>query len=393
MASVTFRKSGSALVRAYVRADPTTGKPIYVSINLPAQSTPEAIEDAKGRAQARADFLKGHIAAATVATAVEDYLAGCEAAGFSPATVMAYRSLWRRRIKPEIGSIPLDRVKPSNFAGMYRRMRRELAPATVKKAHAFLSGCFSALTADGVLEHNPMAGMRAPGGHSPEARPLDDADLTRLVGWLDREIDSQEDWERYMQAYAVMLALQTGARRGELAALEERDLRRGRLMVRRAAVYAPGRGIVIKSTKSAAGRRAIDLSPAAMRVTHVYLDRRDRTIPRPRDSSAPLLAHEDGAALRPGELSAAFRRIADAAGLPKWAHLHTLRHTHATYLLEGGANPREVQQRLGHSSVTVTMGIYGHVLPGRGAELARGFDESIDDVTGRKSAPVEREER
>ena len=324
MASVTFRKSGSALVRAYVRADPTTGKPIYVSINLPAQSTPEAIEDAKGRAQARADFLKGHIAAATVATAVEDYLAGCEAAGFSPATVMAYRSLWRRRIKPEIGSIPLDRVKPSNFAGMYRRMRRELAPATVKKAHAFLSGCFSALTADGVLEHNPMAGMRAPGGHSPEARPLDDADLTRLVGWLDREIDSQEDWERYMQAYAVMLALQTGARRGELA---------------------------------------------------------------------PLLAHEDGAALRPGELSAAFRRIADAAGLPKWAHLHTLRHTHATYLLEGGANPREVQQRLGHSSVTVTMGIYGHVLPGRGAELARGFDESIDDVTGRKSAPGEREER
>ena len=65
-----------------------------------------------------------------------------------------------------------------------------------------------------------------------------------------------------------------------------------------------------------------------------------------------------------------FARLREAAGLPRWAHFHTLRHTHATALLLGGADMVTVQERLGHASVATTLSLYGHVLPGRDAEVA-----------------------
>lgn len=387
MASVTYRANGSVLVRAYVRADPATGKAIYVPLTLPAGSSPEAIEDAKQRAQARANFLKGNIEAATVSTAVEDYLEGCEVAGMSPSTIASYRSIWKRHIAPEIGSLPLDRVQPSNFAGMYRRMaaKGELAPTTIKKAHVFLSGCFSSLVSAGTLASNPLSGVRAPGGQSPEARPLDDADLAKLCAYLNSALTHPSEWEDYMAAFAVWLDLNTGLRRGELAALQLRDVRglagsSARIMVRRAAVYAKGRGIVIKAPKSASGKRSVALGEAVSTGMREYLKERSQYASPREDTSAALFIHDDGHAVRPGELSSAFRKIANAAGLPRWAHLHTLRHTHATYLIESGANPREVQARLGHGSVTITMGIYGHLLPGRDEQVAQMYDKTLAEV-------------
>lgn len=376
MASVTHRADGSLNIRAYVRADPATGKAIYVSENLPLGSTSEAIDDAKQRVQARAAFLKGHIEQATVATAVECYLDSLDAIGRSPSTIASYRSLWKARIAPEIGSLPLDSARPSNFAGMYRRLRVQgnLAPSTVRKAHAFLSGCFTTLTADGVIETNPMAGIRAPGGSPPESQALDEASTRRLESWLVNELKTQEDWQPYMEAFAIFLCLHTGLRRGELAALRDEAIRAHALLVQLSAVRVSGKGIVYKPPKTKAGKRFVALGDSTYSALENYLNRRRKFICCS-DPSQPLLCTKVGFAVTPDALTHAFKRISCGIGLPSWAHLHTLRHTHATLLLEQGANPREVQERLGHGSVSVTMGIYGHVLPGRGAELAATFED------------------
>jgi integrase len=58
------------------------------------------------------------------------------------------------------------------------------------------------------------------------------------------------------------------------------------------------------------------------------------------------------------------------AGLPQ-IRFHDLRHCHATLLLQQGANPKVVQERLGHSTPAFTLAIYGHVLPGMQEEAAR----------------------
>ncbi len=57
--------------------------------------------------------------------------------------------------------------------------------------------------------------------------------------------------------------------------------------------------------------------------------------------------------------------------------LHDLRHTHATLMLSQGVHPKVVSERLGHSSVAITLDTYSHVLPGIQAAAARHFDEGL----------------
>ena len=54
---------------------------------------------------------------------------------------------------------------------------------------------------------------------------------------------------------------------------------------------------------------------------------------------------------------------------------HDLRHTHATLLMKQGTNPKVVQERLGHSSISVTLDVYSHVVPGMQELAAMHFDE------------------
>ena len=77
----------------------------------------------------------------------------------------------------------------------------------------------------------------------------------------------------------------------------------------------------------------------------------------------------DGSPIDPDRVSKEFPKLVRAEGLP---HLtfHGLRHAHATLALSAGVNPKIVSERLGHSSISVTMDIYSHVLPGMQEEAA-----------------------
>ena len=63
----------------------------------------------------------------------------------------------------------------------------------------------------------------------------------------------------------------------------------------------------------------------------------------------------------------------DALGIDPCTSFHSLRHTHATWLLIAGVDPKTVSERLGHGSVATTLRLYAHVLPGRDAQAAEGF--------------------
>ena len=76
-------------------------------------------------------------------------------------------------------------------------------------------------------------------------------------------------------------------------------------------------------------------------------------------------------------VSSTLHRALDAAGLPR-VRVHDLRHTAATLLLGQGVHPKVVQELLGHSSVTLTLDTYSHVLPGLHADAAARMDALFD---------------
>ena len=84
-----------------------------------------------------------------------------------------------------------------------------------------------------------------------------------------------------------------------------------------------------------------------------------------------IFANPDGTPLKPDSVSSAVSLRCRRLGLPKGASLHTLRHTHGSFLLADGVDLATVSERLGHSSVRVTADIYSHALRGRDQEAPR----------------------
>lgn len=90
-----------------------------------------------------------------------------------------------------------------------------------------------------------------------------------------------------------------------------------------------------------------------------------------------MFASRRGGPLRHGQFYRTFRRAVATAGLDPRLRFHDLRHSAAAMLIAQGAHPRAIMERLGHSSITVTMDVYGHLLPSLDEALAEGLDATF----------------
>lgn len=97
-----------------------------------------------------------------------------------------------------------------------------------------------------------------------------------------------------------------------------------------------------------------------------------------------VVAREDGQPLQPRSLTHAFIKFLRRRGL-QHIRLHDLRHTHATHMLKAGIHPKIAQERLGHSSVSVTIDLYSHVLPGMQVEAVNRIDAVLSDAINRRN--------
>jgi integrase len=77
-----------------------------------------------------------------------------------------------------------------------------------------------------------------------------------------------------------------------------------------------------------------------------------------------------------------FPRVLKKAELPPQVKFHGLRHTAATLLLSRGVNPKVVQEMLGHSNISITLVLYGHVLPNMQQDAANVMDTILEGENG-----------
>ena len=165
----------------------------------------------------------------------------------------------------------------------------------------------------------------------------------------------------------LTLALATGMREGELLGLRwaDIDFTKGIVQVGRTLTYISGHGFIESKPKTARSKRRIVLPQFAMDVLKHHrakqLEKRlaagsswvDRDL---------IFPDRDGDYLIPVTLLRRFRKLLRNAGLPR-IRFHDLRHSAATLLLGMGVEMKIVQELLGHSSISITADIYGHVLP------------------------------
>jgi integrase len=276
-------------------------------------------------------------------------------------------------IVPHIGHFVLSKLQPDAIAVMYATaldrggQRGEgLAPSSVKMMHGLLVQAFRQAVKWQLIARNPVDAVSAP---RVERRQMCVLNTDGAAAYLA----AARGHELFVP---IMLGVLCGLRRGEIAALRWRDvdLDVGRLAVT-GSIEQTAAGVRRKAPKS--GRSRVIALPAIA----IEELRRHRLIQaeallgigiRQSDDS-PICLRANLQRWTPLDLSNRFIKFVKAAGLPR-VRLHDLRHSHATHLLMAGVHPKVTQERLGHSSIMLTMDLYSHVLPAMQDEAARSID-------------------
>jgi integrase len=242
-----------------------------------------------------------------------------------------------------------------------------LSPRTVAYVHTILHRAFKDAVRWGRLARNPADAADPPrGSHAAEIQAWDAATLRGFLGRSRDEDDS---------CYALWVLLATtGLRRGEALGLRwgDVDLDTGRVRIVQTVIQIRGT-VSMGEPKTDRGRRAITIDEgtvAALR-THRRVTNEQRLLVGSDFIDNDLIFRlPSGEPLHPDAVSATFERQVRRYGLPRLT-LHGLRHTWATLALESGVHPRVVQERLGHSTIAITLGIYSHVSPTLDSDAAR----------------------
>lgn len=178
-------------------------------------------------------------------------------------------------------------------------------------------------------------------------------------------------------------ALATGMRVQEYLGLQWKDIsfERGTAVVQRAVIrHRAGGGWHFSQPKTSKSRRTIPLPHTIFSDLKRYKIQQSESrlqLGSGWQNNDLVFPSEIGTPLNPPNITRHFKRILRKANLRTSTRLYDLRHTTATLLLQAGVNPKVVSERLGHSTITLTLDIYSHVLPNMQREATDQLEQMI----------------
>lgn len=182
-------------------------------------------------------------------------------------------------------------------------------------------------------------------------------------------------------------ALATGMRPEEYLALQWKDIdfEQSTATVNRAVIRLPKTGWYFSEPKTKSSRRTIPLPVTLLQELrgHRQTQREERLRTGPAWNDHDLVfPSELGTPVTNSNVTQVYKRILRRAGLRTSLRLYDIRHTHATLLLKAGVHAKIVSERLGHSTIALTLDVYSHVLPNMQAEAATHLEKTLYRRTG-----------
>ncbi len=355
--------------------DPATGKRKRKSFY--GQTRKEVAEKI---AQTQTEIKNGTFVEPTKTTLgewLDKWLTSYKKGQLKQGTYEGYESIINVHIKPALGEMPMAKLQANTIQDFYNsKLESGLANKTVKHMHVVIRQALQQAVKEGLLNRNVADATSPPTIKSKQMRPLTEEELLTFFE------EAKED-----RLYAAfLLAATTGLRRGELLGLcwDCVDLDGGVITVKRQLLSLRKKIVLEESVKSKAGKRSVVLTDDAIRELKTHRKRQAQEkllMGEAYQDNGLVFCQPDGTFLRPEEFTKRFQRYLKKAGLPK-VRLHDLRHTHASLLLARGVHPKVVQERLGHSSITMTLDLYSHMVPGLQEAAARSLDGLLNKEKG-----------
>lgn len=283
-------------------------------------------------------------------------------------TFERYNDILRRYVYDVIGRKPINEIARKDVRDLLLDIHgRGLSKATVCLVRDVVSGVFNHAIDDEVIDMNPVLGvvkrLQLSREKKHEVEPL----TMKEVGFF------LEVCQDYRPAYypLFLTAFRTGMRLGELLGLQWGDIDWHGRFIRVTRSAKRGR---ITPTKTGRTRR-VDMSDQLVEVLRALQTQRKReAMAAGRGTPIPFLFHDaEGKPLSQNTVRNIFKRVLEKAGL-RSLRVHDTRHTFASLLLSDGQSPVYVKEQLGHSSIQMTVDIYGHLIPSSNREAVNRLD-------------------
>lgn len=289
-------------------------------------------------------------------------------------THYSYSQLTAKYILPVLGKIKLRDLNPSSIQRFYNQKVTEgVGLRTVQKAHTVIHASLNGALKMGLIGRNPDDATQPPKPTHKEMRFLNQAEVKNLLQTAKRV--EERNYALYF------LAIVTGMRQGELLGLkwENVDLEKGILNVKFSLTRLPGGTLKIQKPKTKSSERAIKLGKESISVLVEQSKRQRREKEKSNgywQETGHVFTSTVGTAIDPTNLTRQFSHLLKEAGLGK-VRFHDLRHTAASLMLNNGVDVLVASRRLGHAKPSITLDVYGHLIPSVQAEAADVMDRLV----------------
>ena len=285
-----------------------------------------------------------------------------------PKTRESYRSIVNNHLLPEFARRPIGSIDhPEALTYLARLSAEGKGAGTVRNIRDVMRLIFALAVRSGAIKVNPVDGIKAPRAQKREMNFLTVEQVMSLAAEIQDPPPLQRGASHRAGGYPdysllVRFAAFTGLRAGEIAALRVSriNLLRRRVEVSESADEANG-SFNIGPTKTYSTRSVGLPKPLADELAQHLATKSPTDL---------VFEGPDGGPLRHSNwYPRHFKPAVIRAGLPRTTRFHDLRHTYAALLIAEGAHPRAIMERMGHSTINVTLGTYGHLFPAIDAQL------------------------
>lgn len=294
-----------------------------------------------------------------------------------------------RLFLPFFGDSDIDEITPSDVETAIAILRSDggrhgqgLSGTTLRAAHLGARQAIDYAVTHDKAKRNPFRDVPRPRANRSRARFLEREQFNALSSYTKCRLGDSMRSGRLSEAsfcVAVLLAMGTGMRRGEIFGLEWHDYDGSTISIRRS--VKPDKTVGEPKTQSGIRRIAVGASTSSM--LDEFRAFQTPLVPETRwDEPRAIMSDSHGNRLSMNTFEHWWDRFRKKAGFDG-LKFHELLHTHASLLIASGTDVKTVQGRLGHSSADVTMNIYAHALPRNDVQAAQAIDEMMGGADAR----------
>jgi integrase len=287
---------------------------------------------------------------------------------YKPSALRGYEHGMQKRVLDELGGVRLSDVTRTDLQDLADDwLSKGLDPSTIRNTLMPLRALFRRAVTRGEVVVNPTAGLELPAVRGRRDRIASPEEAAALIAAAPE--NDRATWAT---------AFYTGLRRGELMALHWEDVDPEAGLIRVDRSWDIREGLI--EPKSRAGTRAVPIATILREhlVAHALCSGRRSGLVFGRTEAVPFepTTLADHAATAWKAMNAE-RSTLQLAPIPSIS-LHECRHTFASLMIAAGVNAKALSTYMGHSSITITLDRYGHLLPGNEEEAAELLDAYLN---------------